>query len=244
MSTTEGVAGGRLERRNGARPGVTARGVAAALKSRIARWELPDGHRLVEEQLAVEFGVSRSPVREALRSLAADGYVEIVPRAGYRVRQPSLEDIRDLYELRLALELMVVDKLAESAGAGEPLDAVRGLRELDDHQPLGLLDRSFHEGLAQAAGNQAIIAALDSINDRLVVFRELEAEVAERMELTDEQHAGVLEAILRGDRPAAAIAIRTNITGALDGIEHQLGAALVRGMNPSRPNGSRPTQEH
>lgn len=243
MDESGGTKAGHSQAGSGLRPGGTARRVAAALKSRIARWELPDGHRLVEEQLAAEFGVSRSPVREALRSLAADGYVESVPRSGYRVRQPSLDDIRELYELRLALELMVVDKLAERAAAGDTLDSVAELRDLNDQQALGSHDRSFHEGLARAAGNQAIIGALDSINERLVVFRELEAEAAERTDLTNQQHGDVLDAILSGDRPAAALAIRTNIYGALDGIELQLGAALVRGMNPSRPTGSRPTQE-
>lgn len=214
------------------RPGRSAAVIADALKHRIVRWELPDGYRLVEEKLAEEFCVSRSPVREALRHLAAEGYVEIVPRAGYRARQPSLGDIRDLYEHRLALELMVVERLARRAAkSDESLEDVKSLYALGSTaESLPEVDRALHEGLARAAGNQSIVNALERINDRLVPFRELEAEVGGRPEATPHEHKDVLDAVLAGDEVAARAAIRKNIYGALDGIEQRLGAALVRAM--------------
>lgn len=208
-----------------------AQRVADALQQRIASWQLPDGHRLLEESLSEEFGVSRSPVREALRRLAAEGYVEIVPRMGYHVRQPSLKDIEDLYELRLALELMVVEKLTGEVRAGRSTDWVEDLRKLPiTAETLAPSDRAFHEGLAAAAGNEAIASTLRDINDRLAVFREMEAEVLGRPEETREQHAAILDAICAGEREAATAAVRQNIVDAVQDIERLLGRALVRAM--------------
>jgi DNA-binding GntR family transcriptional regulator len=206
--------------------------VAGALKQQIARWQLPDGHRLTEAALSAEFGVSRSPVREALRLLAAEGYVEILPRAGYRVRQPSLEGIEDLYELRLALELMVVEKLCVRVASGAEDDWSEALRAIPiTKATLATTDRAFHEGLARAAGNEAIVSTLAGINDRLAVFREMEAEVGGRPDETREQHQQILDAIVAGDQASAAAAIRRNIVDALANVEALLGNALVRGQH-------------
>lgn len=211
--------------------GRTALRIVAVLKQRIARWQLPDGHRLTEEALADEFGVSRSPVREALRLLASDGYVDGVPNAGYRVSQPSIEQIEDLYEFRLALEEFVVTKLATRATQGDPSDALRdlGMAQIDS-ESLAVVDRAFHEGLARAAGNDAIMSALIEVNDRLMVFREMEAEISGRPEQTLQQHQAVLDAVAAGDKTAAVEAVRINILGALDNVEQLLGTALVRGL--------------
>lgn len=215
------------------RRGTTARTIANELRQRIVRWELPHGHRLTEQELTDEYGVSRSPVREALRQLAAEGYVEIVPRAGYRVVQPSVEEIEDLYEYRLALELMVIERLARHVRRTGDTQWVESLRDVPLTEGFADADRAFHEGLARAAGNHAIHEALTTINDRLMVFREMEAEVPGRYEQTNEQHQAVLDALMKGDEDAACAAIRRNINGALENVESLLGNAMVRGMGRS-----------
>ena len=212
--------------------------IAEDLKQRIARWELPNGHRLTEESLSAEFGVSRSPVREALRLIASEGYVEIVPHTGYLVRQPSLSDIEDLYELRLALELMVVEKLAARAARGESSDWAEPLRTTPmTADTLATADRAFHEALARAAGNRAIVATLVDINDRLAVFRQMEAAIDGRPDQTRAQHDEVLDAILGGDGSSAAAAIRRNIVDAMENVEALLGNALVRAVQRSTTTG-------
>src|SRR5262249_22464689 len=95
------------------------------LKKRIVSWEYPPDHRLVEERLCQEFGVSRSPVREALRVLKANGFFKKLPNGGYAVRQLHVADIEELYGLRLALELYVVETLANG---GASKSAIQDLR--------------------------------------------------------------------------------------------------------------------
>ena len=86
--------------------------IVATLKERIITWQYPPEYRLTEEGLCQEFGVSRSPVREALRVLATNGFVRRTPTRGYAVRQVNLREIEELYAVRLALELFVVENLA------------------------------------------------------------------------------------------------------------------------------------
>src|SRR4029077_5937351 len=84
----------------------------ATLKERIVTWRYPPEFRLTEDALCREFGVSRSPVREALRVLATTGYVRRTDTRGYAVRQVNVKEVEELYEVRLALELYVVEMVA------------------------------------------------------------------------------------------------------------------------------------
>ncbi|MGQ0665584.1 MAG: GntR family transcriptional regulator, partial [Nitrospiraceae bacterium] len=86
--------------------------IVTTLKEQILHWRYPPEHRLTEAELCKKFGVSRSPVREALRILATDGFVKKMPNRGYAVKQYNLREIEELYEVRLALELFVVESLA------------------------------------------------------------------------------------------------------------------------------------
>ena len=92
--------------------------IVATLKERIVGWNYPPEHRLTELGLCREFGVSRSPVREALRALVTNGFVRKLANRGYAVRQLDLYEIQELYDLRTALELHVVEQLAAPARGG------------------------------------------------------------------------------------------------------------------------------
>src|ERR1044071_7127344 len=100
--------------------------IVATLKERIISWQYPPEHRLTEESLCHEFGVSRSPVREALRVLATNGFVRRMANRGYAVRQVNLQDLEELYEVRLALELYSVETLA---ARGTPTETLAPLRQ-------------------------------------------------------------------------------------------------------------------
>src|SRR3954469_2727411 len=86
--------------------------IFGVLKARIIRWQYPPGYRLTEDTLCNEFGVSRIPVREALHMLVENALADRVPHRGCTVKQLNLEEIHELYEMRLALELYAVEQLA------------------------------------------------------------------------------------------------------------------------------------
>lgn len=211
--------------------------IFAMLKARIIHWEYPPGHRLTEEMLCSEFGVSRIPVREALHMLVENNLVDRIPHRGCTVKQPNLEEIDELYELRLALELYVVEQLARSgmplhlraelAENWRRLEKTSDLRALDG-ETLARQDEAFHEGLAAALGNRSLLAHLRLVNERLFFTRMSDITTAERLAITCRQHLDILEQIAGGELAAARAALQANIDFGRHNVESALKEALAR----------------
>lgn len=208
--------------------------VFTVLKERIIRWDYLPAHRLTEEELCKEFGVSRSPVREALHMLVENGLVSKEPYRGYMVRQPDMKEIHDLYDVRQALELFAVEWLA---GHGMPdvewsalYSAWQGLQ---DNLPgfsanFAEYDEAFHEKLAECTGNQALVQTLRNIDERLHFVRMTDITTAGRLCATCEQHLRILGCIKAGDIPGARQAVMLNIEDGRQNVAQALKDALAR----------------
>jgi DNA-binding GntR family transcriptional regulator len=204
-----------------------------SLKEKIVGWHYPPGYRLLESDICSEYGVSRSPAREALTTLLADGFVEKLPRRGYRVKQLDVRRAKELYDVRLALELFVVETLVAAGGARADLRRLR--EEWSDAEAdqsasaFAERDRQFHERLAELAGNETLLEQLRGINERIHVFRMIEfaREDATKQE-TGEQHRRILDAVIGGRRDEARQAMRLNIESASSNIEASIKEALAR----------------
>ena len=207
--------------------------VFTTLKNRIMRWEYPPGHRLIEEALSEEFEVSRSPVREALRMLVENDYVEKTPYRGYSVKQLDLDEIWELYDVRLALELFAVEHLAAADGTPEALnDLQRIWQDLLSDLPssdvdMAARDEAFHELLAAATGNRALRDTLHSINERLRFVRLTDFLPVERRRETCQQHLRILAAILAGDAQSARRAMQENIEMGRQNVEAAVKESLA-----------------
>lgn len=207
------------------------------LKNRIIQWEYPPGQRLTEESLCSEFGVSRVPIREALRMLEDSKLVDKVPHRGCTVKQPDLSEIHHLYDVRLALELFAVEQLARQEmdqSAWQRLHqtwnnllATEALDELDTAY-LARQDELFHETLAQATGNRVMLELLHDINERLFFLRLHDITTVERLVQTCQQHLHVLACIQARDVTAARHAIQTNIAFGRSNVETALKEALIQ----------------
>jgi DNA-binding GntR family transcriptional regulator len=209
--------------------------IVATLKERIIHWQYPPEHRLTEAELCQKFGVSRSPVREALRTLATDGFVKKMPNRGYAVKQHNLREIEELYEVRLALELFVVECLAKrGTPKNDDIDALKrtwtsllnGSSKKDEE--LARLDTLFHETLAQAAGNKSLLRQLRAINERLLLFRMLDFGKAHRVESTCHQHLEILKRIAAKDISGARKAMQRNIEEGRNNVHAAIKDALAR----------------
>ena len=215
--------------------------VFAALKERIIRWDYSPDHRFTEEELCVEFGVSRSPVREALHMLVENGLVIKEPYRSYTVRQPDLDEIHNLYDVRLALELFAVEWLA-THGISETEwrqlhDAWQNiLNDLPkDAAHFAEKDEAFHEKLADCTGNQALTQYLHNIDERLHFVRLTDITTPERIYATCEQHLKILDCIKSKNMPCARDAMRQNIESGRQNVEGSIKEALVRSyQNRSR----------
>ena len=209
--------------------------IVATLKERIIHWQYPPEHRLTEAELCQKFGVSRSPVREALRTLATDGFVKKMPNRGYAVKQYNLREIEELYEVRLALELFVVECLAKRGiRKKDNIDALKrtwtgllnGSSKKDEE--LARLDTLFHESLAHAAGNKSLLRQLRAINERLLLFRMIDFGKTHRVESTCHQHIEILKRIAAKDILGARKAMQRNIEEGRNNVHTAIKDALAK----------------
>jgi DNA-binding GntR family transcriptional regulator len=185
------------------------------LKRRILRFELRPGDRLLEEELAQQWGVSRTPVREACKRLVEAGLVHTAPRRGYTVRQLDLVEIDQCYEVRVALEVFAVGLAVERGSAYDwaALERVWSARPdpLPDAEAMLDLDEGFHLAIAEAGGNRVLVDALRSVNDRIRAVRAKDFTMLPRVHATYAQHALILQRIAQGDAGAAGAAMRDHI---------------------------------
>lgn len=207
------------------------------LRERILNWGYPPGHHLGEIALCAEFHASRIPVREALRALAEQGLVDKIPNQGCFVKQPDVEETQQLYDMRLALELFVVDSLASSRridGAWvaeqrafwDPFLRIRADAPVD-RDALIDGDSAFHLGLAAMLGNAPLSAALRDIKDRLRFVRLAAITNAHRVQETAGEHLAILDAVERGDAEGARRALRQNIHHSRNKVEIAIARALM-----------------
>lgn len=216
------------------------------LKNRIIRWEYMPGHRLTEESLCHEFGVSRIPVREALRMLEDNKLIDKIPYRGCTVKQPDLNEINELYDVRLALELFVVEYLA-TQGLDEAVQQQlrqpwnhlleEGAPDAVDPFQLARQDEAFHETLAEATGNQMLLDLLHTANERMTFIRLTDITTWDRLRGTCQQHLQILESIRAQNVPAARQAMQTNIEFGRKNVESALKDALVQAYRSSQTLG-------
>jgi DNA-binding GntR family transcriptional regulator len=214
------------------------------LKRRLLLGEFPLRDRLGESKLAALLEVSRTPVREALARLHAEGLVERHPEGGYRPSPPDLHHTHELYQVRFALEYHALHLPAEAGTThdGEMLHSLyvewaelAAARDVPIDATFVLLDEDFHVRLAAAAGNAALVETLITVNERIRPVRMHDFLTAERVEVTIEQHLGILDALLDGDLPLTRQRLDHHLRQSLDIVESRAAQALARMVSPSRP---------
>jgi DNA-binding GntR family transcriptional regulator len=191
------------------------------------------GHRFTEEALCEEFGVSRSPVREALSSLAENGLVEKKAKTGYSVLTLDFGQIEELYDVRLALEEFVIGKICRGGMDEEKLAALyRYWKELEESLPgaatlVAAADEQFHETLSTFTHNATLAKALKDIDRRIHFVRMTDITSPERVAATCAEHLALLEAIRARDEGRAREVLRRNIEGGRSSVERAMKEALA-----------------
>lgn len=206
--------------------------IFAVLKNRITHWEYLPNHRFTEIGLCEEFGVSRSPIREVLQMLEEKGLVVKIPRLGYTVRQPNLEEINELYEFRLAIETYIIERLTEQRLEHPFLkDLTEQWQAFITHIPAvdedaATHDEHFHETLARALGNSILLKQVKEVNERLHFIRVNDITSPQRWLLTCRQHLNILDTIHKGDVETARKSIKTNIMEGRQNVDEAVKDAL------------------
>ena len=179
--------------------------VCESLRDAIRRGVLKPGERLMEIQLAEELGVSRTPVREAIRKLELEGYVIMMPRRGTYVASMSIRDINEIFEIRTALESLSNGLAAERITDEELESLQRLLVMIGGYVEEGNMDKivetdiEFHDLLYKAARNSRLVGIISNLREQLTRFRTLSMSYPVRLETTLEEHREIVEAIAEGD---------------------------------------------
>jgi DNA-binding GntR family transcriptional regulator len=188
-----------------------------SLEQRIVEGELDIGQRLDEAELSSHYGVSRTPVREALQRLTESGLAEHLPRRGTFVRAPSLSELVEMFEVMAELECMAV-RLATRRATTAEIDALTASNEacraaLDAHDTKQYyeLNAKLHRQIYKMSGNGFLAAEAQRLHDRLRPFRRLQLRVRGRMRESMDEHDIILAAIRDGDVQKAADIMQQHI---------------------------------
>jgi DNA-binding GntR family transcriptional regulator len=197
----------------------------AEIKRQILGGELRPGTFLAERQVAARLGMSKTPVRSALERLESEGFVSISPQQGAIIRDLSVPEIADLYEIRMAIESFVARSLAGKLGAAQ-VDRVRSvLREQHANLAVGdvgrgvALDEEFHGMFCEFLGNQEILRVMGQLRDKThrVIFRVFTIN-AERMGRSFEEHRAIAEAVIAGEPALASSRIEEHLRFGLESL--------------------------
>lgn len=209
--------------------------VYRALRDRIISGELAPGIRLHQEALSAELGVSRTPLREALGRLAADGLVELLPNRGARVADVRGDDMAYAYAARLVIEPAAA-ALAAEAGDRAAVPAMRlAVRDhrasLQDPHSAFRANRAFHMAVVAASANPYLLRFAETLWAGRVGMRIYEAQRdrAEFIARDAHEHAAIADAIEQGDPVAAEELMREHIACARDELLELLGTQPVVG---------------
>ena len=196
-----------------------------ALADDIVRGLLHPGSALDESELARRFGVSRTPVREAIRQLAASGLVEVRAHRGAVVARPSEERLLGMFEAMAELESLCAGLAAERMSPAERghLEAVhrelRALIQSGDPQRYHEVNEAFHAAIYAGAHNAYLAEMTHATRYRVQPFRRAQFRNLGRLAKSHVEHERVVLAILRGDREGAAGAMRLHIMKVRDEYE-------------------------
>ena len=209
--------------------------VYADLKARLLAGEFALGRRLGEERLAAVLDVSRTPVREALHRLHAEGLVTRHPEGGFMPTVPDVATMRLLYEVRVGLEIQALRR-PQLHGTTHDRTRVEQLhdewRSLQADEPVAnpdfvLLDESFHLTLADAAGNSVLVEYLRTVNERIRIVRMQDFLTEDRIHETIAQHLDISGALLDSDVELAVTRFEAHLRESLEVVEQRTVQAIA-----------------
>ena len=179
------------------------------LREAILKEELKPGERLMEQQLAAKLGVSRTPIREAIRMLEQEGLAITTPRKGAEVAKMTLKDMEDVLEIRDTLEELAVrlacEKMSDEQIANLRKEAERfvQLTKETDIKKLAECDVAFHDIIWEAADNPKLVGLLNNLREQLYRYRVEYLKNAEVYPILIEEHELIVEGLAARDEAKA-----------------------------------------
>lgn len=187
------------------------------LRQAILTGELKPGERLMEIHLANKLGVSRTPIREAIRKLELEGLVTMIPRRGAEVAQITEKSMNDVLEVRRALDSLCVELACEritqedTERLGLACEAFEAAVRTGDIKKIARADVELHDIIVQATGNQRLVQLINNLSEQMYRYRfEYIKDSTQHQRLIDE-HRMIYESIVKKDKEAASQAAHVHI---------------------------------
>ncbi|MGI6778452.1 MAG: GntR family transcriptional regulator [Acetivibrionales bacterium] len=189
------------------------------IKEKMFNGEFEPGSRIREDLLAEEISMSRTPVREAINQLSAEGLVKNIPRKGIYFISFSTEEIVDLLDVRESLEVLAVSRCIEKIKPEQlqrlrdNLDEFEFMLSQKKYKECNELDSSFHREIAAISDNSKLIEYLSEIEDIMLIARTVEKKESpeSKNKLTLKEHSKILDCISNADKTGAVKAVKENI---------------------------------
>ena len=191
--------------------------VFQTLRQAILKGELKPGERLMEIKLAETLGVSRTPIREAIRKLELEGLVIMIPRKGAAVANITEKDTKDVLEVRRTLEMFAVEvaceritkeQLVSLKEAAKAFEASKGSNDLIR---IAETDMNFHEIIYEATHNERLVQMLNNLRENMYRYRIEYLKDANYYDSLVREHKEILDAIESGNKEKAGICMRDHI---------------------------------
>lgn len=189
--------------------------IADAIRDDIIKGRLKAGQRVSEPELATRYGISRTPVREAFRQLAAEGFLQLTPRKGVRIAYLTEKDVTEFYELKSVLEgyaaRIAAEKIQEKdLQKMEQLnEQIAKLHEHGDLKKIAKVHNDFHSIFLEASGNDQLQSTVSQLANRFQRFTILLALAGKNLEAVA-QHRDIIEAFRRRDAERAEQLVKAN----------------------------------
>lgn len=207
--------------------------VAERLRQRIFAHELPPGTWIDEQKLAEQYGISRTPLREALKVLVAEGLVELKPRRGCYVTEISSQDLDDIYPLMAMLEGRCASEAVRRAKGGD-IDALKAIHDsLERSAREGKIEeffevnQEFHLKLQELGGNRWLLMVIQDLRKVLRLSRMHSLFIEGRLQQSLEEHRAIMDAIVAGDAERAEKAMHDHLLSGREALTRMPEAAPV-----------------
>lgn len=187
------------------------------LRKAILKGELKPGERLLEIQLANRMGVSRTPIREAIRKLELEGLVIMIPRRGAEVAQITEKSLKDVLEVRRALDALCAELACDRISEEERQRLKKACDEFEeatktkDATTIAAADVALHDIIVQATGNKRLIQLINNLSEQMYRYRFEYIKEEDRHDNLVEEHRMIYESIAAKDKERAAAAAKLHI---------------------------------
>ena len=191
--------------------------VVARVRTMLLEGEITPGARIPERELCEQLKISRTPLREALKVLAAEGLVQLLPNRGSRAAKLTEKDVRDLFEVCQGLEALAGELACERIGDAEVDEIAAAHAAMVQHYHAGDLiqyyrcNRAIHEAIVAAAGNPALSGLYESVTARIRRARYFTPMTPPRWALAVQEHEAILNALRRRDGVGLSHILRTHM---------------------------------